>query len=86
MERWRAWFDEKSNERLLLLDIGSGYNTPGVVRWPMEQIAMHVPTARFVRINLHDAGVPSVLGARALRVQADARQTTEAIVSALEGV
>jgi len=82
MERWRAWLGGKSNERLLLLDIGSGYNTPGVVRWPMEQIAAHVPTARLVRINLHDARVPTALGPRAISVPAGARETVEAIVAA----
>ena len=82
MERWRAWLGGKSNERLLLFDIGSGYNTPGVVRWPMEQIAAHVPTARLVRINLHDARVPTALGPRAISVPAGARETVEAIVAA----
>lgn len=79
MERWHAWFGGKSNEHLPLLDVGSGYNTPGIVRWPMEQIAMHVPTARLVRVNLHDARVPSALGPRGVSVPADAR---EAIVAA----
>lgn len=82
MERWRAWVGGKSNERLLLIDIGSGYNTPGVVRWPMEQIAMQAPTARLVRINLHDARVPRELGPRALSVPAGARETIQAIVAA----
>jgi NAD-dependent SIR2 family protein deacetylase len=81
MERWLAWFGGRSNERLLLMDIGSGYNTPGVVRWPMEQIAVHAPTARLVRINLHDARVPSALGPRGLSVPASAREAIEAIVA-----
>ncbi len=82
MERWRAWFGQRADERLLLIDIGSGHNTPGVVRWPMEQIAMQVPTARLVRINLHDARVPRELGPRALSVSAGARETIQAIVAA----
>lgn len=82
MERWRAWFGQQADERLLLIDVGSGYNTPGVVRWPMEQMAMHVPTARLVRVNLRDARVPSSLGPRALSVPAGARETIQAIVAA----
>ena len=84
MERWRHWIGEKSNERLLLIDIGSGFNTPGVVRWPMERIAVRLPTARLVRINLHDAGVPRDLGDRGLPVWSGARETIEAIGSALQ--
>jgi hypothetical protein len=83
MERRRRWINQTSNERLLLMDIGSGFNTPGVIRWPMEQIAAHVSTARLVRINLHDARVPRGLGERGLPVWTGAREAIEAIGSAL---
>jgi NAD-dependent SIR2 family protein deacetylase len=79
LERWRQWTSEESNERLLLLDLGSGFNTPGVIRWPMERMAMRVGSARLVRINLHDAGVPRELGERALPVLSGAREAIEAV-------
>jgi hypothetical protein len=79
MERWRRWIGENSNGRLLLLDIGSGFNTPGVIRRPMEKLAMHVATARLVRINLRDARVPRELGGRGLSLSAGARETIDAI-------
>ena len=82
MERWRAWVAGTSNEQLLLMDIGSGYNTPGVIRWPMEQMALHVPTARLVRINLHDARVPRALMDRGMSLQAGARDVIKAIAAA----
>ena len=34
---------DTSGERLLLVDVGSGFNTPSVVRWPMERIALRDP-------------------------------------------
>jgi NAD-dependent SIR2 family protein deacetylase len=81
MEKWRDWISGKSSERLLLMEIGSGFNTPGVIRWPMEQMAMRVPAARLVRINLRDARVPRELGPRGLPVPAGAREAIEAIAS-----
>ena len=85
MERWRAWFGGiPSRERLLLLDIGSGFNTPSVVRWPMERIALRDPAAKIVRINLHHADLPRELGGRGLSVAAGAREALAAIASALE--
>jgi NAD-dependent SIR2 family protein deacetylase len=77
--RWRQWISETSSERLLLLEIGSGSNTPGVIRWPMERMAMRVGSARLVRINLHDARVPRELGERALSVPSGAREVIEAV-------
>jgi NAD-dependent SIR2 family protein deacetylase len=85
MERWRRWFRGiPPRERLLLLDIGSGFNTPSVVRWPMERIALRDPAARIVRINLHHADLPRELGGRGLSVAAGAREAITAIASALE--
>jgi hypothetical protein len=85
MEKWRAWFGgTPPAERLLLLDVGSGFNTPSVVRWPMERIALRDSLARIVRINLHHADLPRELGGRGLSVAAGAREALAAIASALE--
>ena len=85
MERWREWFGGiPSRERLLALDIGSGFNTPSVVRWPMERIALRDPEARLVRINLHHPELPAELGSRGASVAAGAREAIAAITSALE--
>jgi NAD-dependent SIR2 family protein deacetylase len=85
MERWRAWFGgTPPGERLLLLDVGSGFNTPSVVRWPMERVALRDPGARLVRINLHHAELPRELGGRGLSVAAGAREALAAIAVAVE--
>jgi len=78
-ERLRAWVKESSAERLLVLDIGSGFNTPSVVRWPMERVADAFPTSRFVRINLHDAEIPGGLANRGTSVGMNARDAIRAL-------
>ena len=75
----RAWLPSASNERLLVLDIGSGFNTPGVVRWPMERTALAIPTARFVRINRLDPELHVRLDARALAVAGGALEVLDAV-------
>jgi len=64
----RDWVAAAPNDRLLVLDIGSGFNTPSVVRWPMERTARSIATARFVRINRHNPELHVDLGSRALSV------------------
>ena len=75
----RQWLPSASNERLLVLDIGSGFNTPSVVRWPMERTAQTIPTARFVRINRHDPELHVELGARALTIAGGALAVIDAV-------
>jgi NAD-dependent SIR2 family protein deacetylase len=66
--RFAAWLDAARRGRLLVLDIGTGFNTPGVIRWPAEQITARHPDAHLVRVNLHHPAVPRELGERALSV------------------
>jgi NAD-dependent SIR2 family protein deacetylase len=73
----RAWLPAASNERLLVLDIGSGFNTPGVVRWPMERTAAAVPTARLVRVNRNEPEFQVRLGDRALGIAGGALEILE---------
>jgi len=74
------WIRSASNDRLLVLDIGSGFNTPSVVRWPMERTAEAIPTARFVRINRHDPELHVDLGSRALTVAGGALEVIEEVI------
>jgi NAD-dependent SIR2 family protein deacetylase len=78
----QEWLPSAPNDRLLVVDIGSGFNTPSVVRWPMERAAAAIPTARFVRINRHDPELHSELGERAITVAGGALETLDAVMRA----
>ncbi|MEU5196872.1 NAD-dependent protein deacetylase of SIR2 family [Streptomyces scabiei] len=63
------WLDDAPKDSaLLVVEIGAGFNTPGVIRTPMENLVRHTPRARLVRINPDHPDVPSDLGSRALSV------------------
>jgi hypothetical protein len=57
--------------RLVLLELGVGFNTPGIIRWPFERIAQRHPNARLVRVNLQDARVPGSIGDRSISLPED---------------
>ncbi|MGW5653834.1 NAD-dependent protein deacetylase of SIR2 family [Streptomyces humi] len=63
------WLDATpAGSRLLVLEIGAGYSTPGVIRWPAETITRKTPGARLVRVNPDCPEVPEELADRALSV------------------
>lgn len=78
----REWLSSASNDRLLVLDVGSGFNTPGVVRWPMERTARAIPSARFVRINRHEPELRVDLGDRAITVAGGALEVLDQVTVA----
>lgn len=55
----------EAGESLTILEIGAGFNTPAVVRWPVEELVRQIPSARLVRINPENPGVPDEIGDRA---------------------
>ncbi|MFM9443514.1 NAD-dependent protein deacetylase of SIR2 family [Streptomyces acidiscabies] len=65
------WLSHSANAptpTLLALELGAGFNTPGVIRHPLENLVRHTPGARLVRINPDHPEVPADLGGRALSV------------------
>ncbi|MCC9707746.1 hypothetical protein E4N62_22155 [Streptomyces sp. MNU76] len=68
-KRLSHWLGEAPGAaHLLVLEIGAGCNTPGVIRWPMENVVRHTPGARLVRVNPDHPEVPADLRNRALAV------------------
>ena len=64
-----SWMERliQSNASVVFLEIGAGFNTPTVTRFPMESAAMELgDRARFVRINPSDPEIPSSIQGVAL--------------------
>ena len=78
-ERFGAWLRAGGDAPLLIIEIGAGFNTPSVVRWPLENIVSRNPHARFVRINLAHVDVPDQIAARSTSLQGDAAAILDAI-------
>ena len=50
-EKYIRFINSCANKRLCLIELGVGYNTPGVIRWPFENITYHIPDSRLFRVN-----------------------------------
>ncbi|MFV0438287.1 MAG: Sir2 silent information regulator family NAD-dependent deacetylase [Desulfopila sp.] len=64
-------------KKLLLLELGVGHNTPVIIRFPFEKMAIENENWSLVRINSSEAAIPQVLGDRALGVKADLVEAIE---------
>ena len=49
--RYTDFVHQASQGHLLLLEFGIGYNTPGIIRLPFEQMAQRFPHTTLVRLN-----------------------------------
>lgn len=48
---YRHFVEKACTGKLLLLEMGVGFNTPGIIRFPFEQLAASLPQAALVRLN-----------------------------------
>lgn len=63
--------------RLVLLELGVGFNTPGIIRWPFERLVSHHPDASLLRVNVDDARVPVEIETRSIGFREDAAQVIQ---------
>ncbi|WP_282153383.1 hypothetical protein [Ruegeria atlantica] len=78
--RFPEWLSEREGMQLALIEIGSGFNTPSVIRVPMETISSQLPNATLIRINRDHANGPK--GTVSIRATAD--QALAQILEVLE--
>ena len=61
--RYRSWLKHLHSEgkKVAIVEVGAGFNTPTVTRYPMEALARRLPGACLIRINPTEAEVPADL-------------------------
>ncbi|MBM7651223.1 Sir2 family NAD-dependent protein deacetylase [Neobacillus cucumis] len=57
-EKWYEWnqsyntfLKESGGKKLVFLELGVGFNTPGIIRYPFEQMTYHNKNATLIRLN-----------------------------------
>ena len=67
----------------VLLELGVGYNTPGIIRFPFESITENYPSVTLIRVNLSDAAVPDRIADRAVSIKDDVGKALSDIIQNL---
>ncbi len=68
------WIKQNMEKKMLLLEVGAGFNTPMVIRYPMESIAHQLPETTFVRINDQHAEIDGRINSEKIPLAVDAKK------------
>ena len=49
--RYQEFIEKAYNQHLLLLELGVGFNTPAIIRFPFERMAAQLPQTTLIRFN-----------------------------------
>ncbi|MDO4266759.1 MAG: Sir2 silent information regulator family NAD-dependent deacetylase [Eubacteriales bacterium] len=82
--RYRDFLWENRNKRIVLLELGVGFNTPVIIRLPFEKMMREKKTCRLIRLNLNEAFVPESFEARAVGINADIAKSIDDLKKAVE--
>lgn len=52
--------------RVVLLELGIGYNTPAIIRFPFERVVYHNPNATLIRLNAEYPDGPAETASRTI--------------------
>ena len=70
-ERYHKFLDEYKDKKVLFLDLGTGWNTPGIFKYPFWQMTAEWDKAFYVCINLGEAYVPKEIGDKSICIDDD---------------
>lgn len=83
-EQWNfynRWLSMTLNRKLLLLELGEGFESPGFIRWPFENITFINNKAKLYRIHAKLSNIPENIRDKSVAVK---ENSLEYIVKMLE--
>ena len=78
---FQGWLRKAVRGRLLVIEIGAGFNTPSVIRWPCEAIAAKHHGVHLIRINPQHPKTRFPIGERATVVAMRASLVLSAVAT-----
>ena len=78
-ERYENFLRTRARLKILFLELGVGYNTPVIIKYPFWNMTAKNPKATYACINLGDAYAPDNIAARSICIDGD-------IAAVLEGL
>lgn len=68
-ESYTSWLQRTLNKKLVMLELGEGFDTPTVIRWPFEKVAAVNNKATLIRVNKNFWQISEDIEAKALSVK-----------------
>ena len=80
-----AEFISASDEKILFLELGVGFNTPVIIRYPFEEMTMIYDNATLIRVNKMLLQAPEAIKSRAIMADMDIHKLLESMKKSSEG-
>ena len=79
-KRYTDYIEQHKNGKVLYLELGVGFNSPGVIKIPFWNMAAENPDAVFASVNLTLPCYPEILEHRSIVIQDDIDHVIENLI------
>lgn len=77
--RYRRFLQTRRGRRILFLEVGVGYNTPGIIKYPFWRMTAENPKAVYACLNRSRALAPDEIAERSILLGTDIKQALDAL-------
>jgi NAD-dependent SIR2 family protein deacetylase len=70
-ERYENFLRTRKNQKILYMELGVGYNTPGIIKYPFWQMTMKNPKATYACLNFGEAASPGEIREQSICINGD---------------
>lgn len=67
-EHYQNFLKKMENKKGVLLELGVGFNTPTIIRFPFEKMVHENKNLSLIRLNMNEAAVPASFGQKAIGI------------------
>lgn len=72
-QRYHQFLRRHQDHKVVFLELGVGWNTPGIIRYPFWQRTKVWPQAVYVSVNLEGTVIPNEIRSKTVSIQDDLR-------------
>lgn len=85
-ERHSEYVREHRGGGILLLELGVGYNTPGIIKYPFWQMTAENPRAVYACVNMGQAMCPEEIAGRSICIDGDILETLSRLLNTCSAI
>ena len=79
-EKYRDFLRKNINKNILFLELGVGYNTPVIIRYPFEQMTYNLDKSTLVRVNKGMASVSKEIEDKSISIDEDINKVLRDVI------
>ena len=81
IEAYKAFIQNAFEKNIVLLELGVGFNTPVIIRYPFEAITFQYPHAKLIRVNITEDTISEKIIKKSIFIQEDIGKVLSDILS-----